>query len=125
MPLLDNLFGPQLDRIQRAMSRAGERHSLLSQNLANINTPGYKRKDIDFNIVLEDEERQAIARFAGLQSRFGPRSPDQYSLRLDGNNVDLEREVLAIAETELRYEALTDFASAYFNSLRTAIREGR
>ena len=50
---------------------------------------------------------------------------DQTSIRVDGNNVDLEHEVMGIAETELRYEALTDMTSNYFAGIKSAIREGR
>jgi flagellar basal-body rod protein FlgB len=47
------------------------------------------------------------------------------SLRLDGNNVDVEREVMSIAETEHRFNALTEMTSRYFSGLKSVIREGR
>ncbi|MEJ5169973.1 MAG: flagellar basal body protein, partial [Fimbriimonadales bacterium] len=54
MELIDSLFGPHLDRLQRAMDKATHRQALLTENLANVNTPGYKRKDLDFNLVLDE-----------------------------------------------------------------------
>src|SRR5688572_32503871 len=110
--VLDNLFGPHINNVGHALTRASQRHTLLSANLANVNTPGYKRQDIDFNIALEQEMRRP--------SIFGQtRSPRMSqsqggSLRLDGNNVDMEKEVMSIAETELRYQALSDMAAQYF-----------
>lgn len=118
MELIDSIFGPQLDNLQKAMGRASRRHSLLTENLANLNTPGYKRKDIDFAIVLDEE-------MAGsFRSSDEPRV-DNGSIRVDGSSVDLEREVMSIAETELRYQALADFTSRYFSGLQTVIKGGR
>jgi flagellar basal-body rod protein FlgB len=118
--MLEKLFGPHMDNLQQAMSRTTQRHSMLSNNLANVNTPGYKRKDVDFNIVLE-EERGKQAFF----NRGSEEISDNSSLRLDGNNVDVEKEVMQIAETELRFAALTDMTAGYFAGLKNVIREGR
>jgi len=123
--ILQNLFGPFASDLQRAMTQTTQRHALIVNNLANVNTPGYKRKDMDFGIVLEEEMQkgpEAIDR--ALNETFGGLQ-DETSIRLDGNNVDLEREVTALAETELRYQALTDLANSYFSGLKNVIREGR
>lgn len=117
MPILDNLFGPHVNNLQNALGRASQRHALLTNNLANVNTPGYRRQDLDFNIVLEQEMSA---------SGFGPSGvTSSGALRLDGNGVDLEKEVMSLAETELRFQALTDAASSYFSGLKNVIREGR
>jgi flagellar basal-body rod protein FlgB len=121
--MLDKIFEPHLDNLQRAMTRAAERHSLLSQNLANLNTPGYKRKDLDFNISLEEAE--GAMQLKGINRLIEETRPQDASVRVDGNSVDLEQEVSSIAETELRYQSLTDFVSGYFGNLKTVIREGR
>ena len=125
MQFLDNLIGPTLRNLGRAMDRTTERHQLLTTNLANVNTPGYKRKDVEFGVALEGamergSERLALGRQAGTQ-----RNAQNGSLRGDGNSVDLEREVMAIAETELRYQMLTDMTAGYFRSLKNVIKEGR
>lgn len=118
MPFLDNLFGPQLGNLQNALGRASQRHALLTNNLANVNTPGYKRQDMDFNIALQDEMDKPTLQPVGAQTA-GP------AQRLDGNGVDMEKEVMSIAETELRYQALTDMTSNYFSGLKNVIREGK
>jgi flagellar basal-body rod protein FlgB len=123
--MLDRLFGSHLDHLQRAMTRAAERHSLLTQNLANVNTPGYKRRDMDFNIVLDEAHARSLQGPKSIMERQSGVEQGRGSIRVDGNSVDLEQEVMSIAETELRYQALTDFVSGYFGSLRTVIREGR
>ena len=120
MRILDNLFGPRVGDYAKAMSRATLRQSLLTDNLANVNTPGYKRRDVSFNIELE-----------GASKKFGPFNQqddgittDQSSIRADGNNVDLESEVEGLNETEIRYNALTEMTAAYFNDLKTVIKGG-
>lgn len=122
MAYLDNLFGPQANRFNRALDRTSERQSLLMNNLANVNTPGYKRQDSDFNIMLEDkvsdfDETVASRRMSTLRS-------NKSSLRLDGNNVDMEYEVMSIANTETRYNTLTELTGRYFSGLKNVIREG-
>ncbi len=117
MPVLDNLFGPQLNNLQNALGRAAERHALLTNNLANVNTPGYQRRDMDFNITLQEEMDKSDIQPMGSQAGG--------AIRLDGNGVDLEKEVMSIAETEMRFQALTDMTSNYFSNLKNVIREGK
>ena len=66
-------------------------------------------------------------------SSFNPKSrkqmpnevhTDNTSLRIDGNNVDMEYEVMSIANTETRYNTLTELTSRYFSGLKNVIREG-
>lgn len=123
MELLGNLFGPHLNRLNRAMELTSQRHSLLTNNLANVNTPGYKRMDMDFNLQMDD----AMGRIQEkMESLNGDRvTRDEGAVRIDGNSVDLEKEVMMIAETELRYQALTDMTASYFQGMKNVIREGR
>lgn len=117
MQILDNLFGPHAKNLERALDRTTQRHSLLTENLANVNTPGYKRKDVDFNITLEQEMNRG-------RDASTPRV-DRGSIRVDGSSVDLETEVASLAETELRYQMLTEMTARYFRGLENVIREGR
>lgn len=124
MPLLDNLFGPQVDKFQRSLALTTQRHAALTANMANIDTPGYKRRDVDFNLHLDDAMSRANEKFAQLTGDSAGQA-DESNLRLDGNSVDLEREVMALSETELRYQALTDMTASYFAGLKNVIREGK
>lgn len=123
--ILNELFAPHLNNLGDALDRASKRHALLTGNLANANTPGYKRKDSDFNIILDAESNQADVRMKEMRERRQQMLSDRTSIRIDGSNVDLEREVMSIAETELRYQALTDMTSQYFSGLKNVIREGK
>lgn len=119
VPMLNDLFNPHLGNLQNALDRTTARQKCLMENLANVNVAGYKRKDLDFHIVLDDE-MQAIAGNQSLQPSVGGGSN-----RPDGNGVDLEAEIAAIAETEIRFQALTDMTARYFSGLKNVIREGR
>lgn len=123
MSYLDTIFGPRANQLNRALSRTSERQALLVHNLANVNTPNYKRQDSDFSITLEESVNDFDEMVANrkLKSKSGAGS----SVRMDGNNVDLEYEVKCIAETEQRYNTLTELTSRYFSGLKSVIREGR
>lgn len=122
--ILQNLLGPHSQNLAKAMDRTSQRHSLLTKNLANANVTGYKREDIDFAIEIED--REGSSRLEEVRSRLaGNHRSTKGSVRIDGSSVDLEKEVMAIAESELRYQMLTEMTSRYFSGLKSVIREGR
>ena len=123
MAYLDNLVGPHAGNLNRALNKTSERQSLLMKNLANVNTPGYKREDMDFSIML-DEKMDEFDTMVAERSLKSKRSSES-SLRPDKNNVDLEMEVMSIAETESRFNALTELTGRYFSGLKNVIREGR
>ncbi|MCH8273666.1 MAG: flagellar basal body rod protein FlgB [Armatimonadetes bacterium] len=140
MRILENLFGSHAARLQEALGRTAERHRLLTGNLANISTPGYKRKDMDFAISLDRAGRNGprLRLRTGDPRHFergvvpirsgrgaGGSVVETRSIRTDGNSVDLEREVAALTETQLHYSALSLMSQRYFQGLKTVIREGR
>lgn len=98
------------------------RQSVLSGNLSNINTPGYKRRDVDFGIELATAQNRLA--FGGNEASAHVRI-DPGALRVDGNGVDLEKEVFALSENELRYQTLTQMTRGYFRGLKNVIKEGR
>lgn len=102
------------------MTRTTERYGMLSNNMANLNTPGYKREDIDFGIELR--KAQGRLQLDGPGNRGMAKSG---AMRRDGSTVNLEQEVAAMAETEARYKLLTDMTNKYFNGMKSVIREGK
>lgn len=123
--MLDKLFSGHLNTLQKGLNRATERQGLLTTNIANVNVPGYKRKDIDFSVALDG----AIGKSPGDNRDFFAdnfaSSQGESSIRVDGNNVDMEHEVMSLAETELRFQAISDMTANYFGGLKNVIREGR
>lgn len=123
MQYLDALFGKHAVNLERGLDKASMRQSLLTANISNVNTPGYKRRDLNMNVTLA--ETPGNSRFESMLSERRQRETEHTSIRIDGNNVDMERETFAIAETELRYQLLTDLTNRYFSGLKNVIREGR
>jgi flagellar basal-body rod protein FlgB len=93
------------------------RQTLLTNNLANVDTPGYQRQDVDFQGTL----RAALSSGQPLdQITFKPVT-DQQTTRADGNGVDAEQESAYVAENGLLYQELAQIATAREQILQSAI----
>ena len=100
------------------------RHKALSGNLANIETPGYKRVDIDSNF--ESSLNRAVhngdfEQVKDSQVRL-QKDTTTAAVRPDGNNVSLNRELMQINENSLQYEFLSQYTSNSIKALNKAIR---
>jgi flagellar basal-body rod protein FlgB len=103
--------------LEAAMRGSLERQTLLTNNLANVDTPGYQRQDLDFQGTLN------AALDAGQspdQVSFQPVT-DQQVVRADGNGVDAEKESANVAENGLLYQELTQIAASREQIFQTAI----
>lgn len=127
-----------LERVMNsAMDAAALRQQVAADNIANVNTPGFRRRFVRF----EDELARAVYGRGIAGKRTHPRhfvighAPvadvraqivrDETSvMRNDGNNVDVDRELAINAAAELHYAALTQVASARYKMLRSAITQG-
>ena len=124
--------------LARALEAASLRQEAIAQNLANVDTPGYKALEVSF----EDQLRTALTRTDSLPMRVtrpkhltGPATSDAVRpalirrtgtvSRADGNNVDPEAEMAALAENQLTYSALTRLVSEKYSLLKYTISEGR
>jgi flagellar basal-body rod protein FlgB len=116
--MLDRLFGVHSINLEQGLDRTSRRFTLVTNNLANVNVPNYKRRDLDFSVQLAKSEADIASRQAG-------ESVDMGEIRMDGSSVDLEQETMAVAETELRYQLLTEMTNRYFTGLKNVIKEGR
>jgi flagellar basal-body rod protein FlgB len=102
------------------------RYQLIAANMANIDTPGYRTRDLDFRAEL----RRAAASAAGSGSTFyATFSPVAHAVgglisRPDGNNVSLERESLLLAEVQMKYNLGVQLLKEQFHLISTAINSG-
>ena len=116
--------------LRAALTGLAARQRTIANNVANVDTPNFKASDVNF----EDTLKSAID-----AARPG-RAPDQASLnaamtrttlndatttRADGNNVDIDREMEMLSETNLTYGALTQAMSTRLGILRNVINGGR
>ncbi len=132
---------PTLRTAERAMGLATARQRVLAHNLANVNTPNYRRQDIPITPPIEPNRAVQLARqhFGQAMHTSDPRhffSPPQSvqtalqnaqtaPMRTDGNTVDPEHEMAALAENEMRYAMLVRIAGGQIRSLETAINGGQ
>jgi flagellar basal-body rod protein FlgB len=107
------------------------RSQLSAGNVANADTPGYQAKELDFSDYLRDASRLALAPQTADQSQSmtasEPRVIEQQTsiAGIDGNNVDVQREMTTMAEAGMKYMAGVQLLQSRLRTLRTAIREGR
>ena len=140
--MLEQIFG-NTDIYAEALDGLTLRQKALAQNVANVDTPGYKR----FDVAYEGQLRRRFEKEAGEQSEtaadlqvgnerhftLGPLSGggasiervDRQVYRNDQNNVDIEQEMARLAETTVRFNTMATLTSNKFDGLKTLIREIR
>lgn len=119
---------------ERALSALWQRAQMISTNIANEDTPGYKGKKLAFEAALEHELR-AVKNSKTLSRdekvRRLSRTPTtiyndpSLSVRADGNNVNLDNEHIELARVQLQYQALKDKVNGHYSQLKYVISGGR
>lgn len=113
-----SLFDTTQLSLEAALRGAALRQTVLTNNLANVNTPGYQRKDVDFHAALRR------ARATGVEPtsvNFQAQTDATRVVRADGNGVDIDQEAAALASNALEHQALVQVAAARIHILQTAI----
>ena len=116
--------------LDKAADASWKRETVLANNIANVNTPGYKRKDLDFEGILKQELGRC--KHTSLDTKIENLHMDHlnpsvytdlsnYSYRLDGNNVDIDNEEVEYASEQLRYEGITAGINNEFNRMKSVI----
>lgn len=117
--------------LDRAADAAWLRNDAIANNIANVDTPGYKRQDVAFESVLQkalgsNRYESMDAKVANVKSsQLNPRPYTDYanySYRLDGNNVDAENENVMLVENQLKYEGLLTSINQEFQNLQTVMK---
>ncbi|MDX9981098.1 MAG: flagellar basal body rod protein FlgB [Lentisphaeria bacterium] len=107
--------------LAKMMELSQERQQVISHNLANTNTPGYIRQDVDFSRQLADLVRDGTAEdFAALRPRL-VEDRSRPATRLDGNNVEAAGEMGEMMQNGILYELLARAFSTRASILRMAI----
>ena len=110
------MLDPLATRIEHYMDLLSTRQKLVASNLANIDTPGYKTKDIDFQfefLSLNKGSSPTVSEVPGL------------AVKNDGNNVSLDREARLLSENALRFNLAANLIRSQTQAIRSAIQEGK
>lgn len=106
------------------------RNEVLSNNIANVNTPNYKRQDVAFERELEralgnSRYKTMDAKVSDLKiSRLKARPYTDYSnfsYRMDGNNVDIDTENVTLAANQIKYQGIMLGVQSEFRNLKNAM----
>jgi flagellar basal-body rod protein FlgB len=102
-------------RLEHYMDLLATRQKLVSSNIANLDTPGYKTQDLDFR-----------HEFATLAEGGVPQALEVEGLasKSDGNNVSMDREARLLAENALRFNIASNLVRSQIRMVRTAVKEG-
>lgn len=113
-------LSPNADGLARLMDASDLRHRVISHNLANVNTPGYHRMDVDFEQALAQHMREAnpgsempqptVFEEQGLQART------------DGNNVDIDREIGELNRNAMLFQTYSQLLAVQLDQMRRATR---
>ena len=109
-----------LQRVERFLDLASLRQSLISSNIANVDTPGYRTRDIDF-----EKEMQKAAAAPNAAPHPAVREISGLVERPDHNNVSIDRETMLLAQTQLQFQTGVALLKQEFKRLVTAITEGK
>ncbi len=145
----DPVLGGRIDKaVLTALNGLATRQRVISNNLANVDTPGFKASEVRF----EEELQRAVARdqkeSAPSSLRVADYKPGQLALdgngtsavdlvqptvvspsnttaRIDGNNVDIDKEMVQLAETTISYSSLVQLLASRVAMAKYAVNEGR
>ena len=128
-----------VDLLQKGLQASWVRNSVIRNNIANVETPGFKSSEVVFESLMA----QAFddAGFEGRKTRdkhidignatdissISPRIAQTYntSMRMDGNNVDIEAENANLAQNSIQYNTLMLKLNSELNRIRLAVNEGK
>ena len=110
------MFDPITSRMEQYLDLLSARQTLVASNVANIDTPGYRTRDIDFQFELESQlagNNPTVYEPAGL------------TVKNDGNNVSLDREARLLAENAMRFNLVSNLMKNELRMVKSAIDEGK
>ena len=119
--------------LDKAADASWMRENVITNNIANIDTPGYKRQDVDFESVLQkalgktkysslDKKVRELNQDLGKLTTTSYTDAANYSYRLDRNNVDENTENAELASESLRYQLLTTAVTNNFSRMQTVLK---
>ncbi|MEK4385119.1 flagellar basal body rod protein FlgB [Solibacillus sp. FSL W7-1464] len=129
-----DLFGGTISSLEKGLSYATLKNKTIAQNIANVDTPNYKTKEVSFKDVLNDAKQLTIsanrtdARHYDFKINIGNNgvySNENFRSRANGNAVNMDAEQAKLAENTIYYNALIDRVSSKFSTLNNVVKGGR
>jgi flagellar basal-body rod protein FlgB len=126
---MENINSTSMEFLQKGLDAVWLRQKVLSNNIANSETPGYKRLNVEFEDLLKNmvegnyEDLEMLKKaIEGIEPTVTEDSTT--STRLDGNNVVMDKEQIEFARAQLQYDYLVSSLSSQISRLKYAINGG-
>lgn len=130
------LSSPRVGVLEQALSASSLRQQTISNNIANVNTPNFKKSEVVFEDLLQDAmdnkklqmvktNSQHLSTQKGNIPTPSVNVVDQTSFRTDGSNVDIDIEMANLAKNNIYYNAVVQQLGSYFTGIKSVIKEGR
>ncbi|KAB7668633.1 flagellar basal body rod protein FlgB [Bacillus sp. B1-b2] len=125
------LFSNTISTLENAINYANTKQKVISQNIANVDTPNYKAKEVTFKDTLNQTMEAKLTNTKHIPFSGSSSSSSKVVTRTDvaynsnGNSVDMDKEMTDLATNQIYYNALIERISGKFNSLQTVIRGGK
>ena len=123
--MIDPIFHSDNYQLARKLLDAASlRSEAIASNIANAETPGYRRLDVSTDFAEQLKARTQAGELSGDNDTLRPslvQDPYARTVRPDGNSVDIENELLAMNKNSVEYEFLTDVVSGNIKQLKMAI----
>lgn len=120
----DVIGGVNMDLVQKSLDALWLRQQVISDNIANKDTPGYKAKSVEFEKLLQKAVNSSDSnKISDVAAKVVENKST--SMREDGNNVDGDAQSIEFARTQLEYESLVQSISSEISRMKYVITEGR
>ena len=116
------IFGPVIQGLGSAIELYQARHRVLTENVANAETPGYRARDLEFGTALARAFERTSA--PGAAAEIEPVVDAHSVVKIDGNSVDLDTEMARLSENTMKIVALTRILTRKYEGLKAAIQGG-
>ncbi|WP_394232537.1 flagellar basal body rod protein FlgB [Niallia oryzisoli] len=130
-----SLFSGTISTLENALNYSSAKQKVISQNIANVDTPNYKAKDVSFKAALDQAVGQSIPTnrsdnrhyvfTKSLDPSISIMNKKSVSYNENGNSVDIDQEMSDLAKNQIYYNALTERISGKFSTLQNVIRGGK
>jgi flagellar basal-body rod protein FlgB len=120
--MIESLFSnPVYSASKVLLDATSARHEALATNIANIETPGYKRVDLSKSFTESFEAHVRAGDATAIPQPSVEQDPEAVTQRQDGNNVQMDKELMAMNANSLQYDTLTEFVSSSLKQLQMAV----
>lgn len=128
-----NIFDHTVSLLEKSIDYSAKKNDVIVNNIANVDTPNYRAKNVEFQNVLNNEMKNLQARrshekhlpFSTEINNNNILTQNKFVYRHDGNNVDIDKEMAQFAKNQIYYQSVVDRLNGKFGILQNVIRGGK